>query len=124
MIDLDAAAALMSTPDETETDPNAIISADDALRRQEELDKQFAAMAAETEEEDPNAIISADDALRRQEELDKQFAAMAAETEEEDPMAALLAADENDDDEATANHEESDYDPFAALDDFADQKEA
>ena len=92
MIDLDAAAALMSTPDETETDPNAIISADDALRRQEKLEKQFAAMAAETEEEDP--------------------------------MAALLAADENDDDEATANHEEPDYDPFAALDDFADQKEA
>lgn len=56
--------------------------------------------------------------------MEKQFAAMATETEEEDPMAALLAADENDDDEATANHEESDYDPFAALDDFADQKEA
>ena len=71
----------------------AIISADDALHRQEELDKQFAAMAAETEERDPNAIISADDALRRQEELDKQFAAMAAETAERDPNEIISADD-------------------------------
>ena len=64
-----------------------ITSADDALRRQEELDTQFAAMAAETEERDPNEIISADDALKRAEAMD------ALAKEAKDPMAALLAAD-------------------------------
>ena len=51
------------------------------------MDKQFAAMAAETEERDPNEIISADDALKRGEAMD------ALAKEAEDPMAALLAAD-------------------------------
>ena len=122
-----------------ELDPNEIISADDALHRQEELDKQFAAMAAETEERDPNEIISADDALKRAEAMD------ALAKEAEDPMAALLAADEaetaappvpddaasalaelmaSSDDEPASSDDDDDYDPFAALDDFGDQKEA
>ena len=83
MIDLDAAAALMSTLDETETDPNAIISADDALRRQEELDKQFAAMAAETEEEDPMAALLAAD------ENDDDEATANHKESDYDPFATL-----------------------------------
>ena len=98
-----------------ERDPNEIISADDALRRPEELDKQFAAMAAEAEERDPNEIISADDALKRAEAMD------ALAKEAEDSTAALLAADEE---ETASNSDDDDYDPFAPLDDFGDQKEA
>ena len=55
MLDLDAAAALMSTPDETEADPNEIISADDALKRAEAMD------ALAKEAEDPMAALLAAD---------------------------------------------------------------
>jgi len=99
-------------------------------------------MAAEPAERDPNEIISADDALKRAEAMD------ALAKEAEDPMAALLAADEaetaapaappvpddaasalaelmaSSDDEAASSSDDDDYDPFAALDDFGDQKEA
>ena len=99
-------------------------------------------MAAETAERDPNEIISADDALKRAEAMD------ALAKEAEDPMAALLAADEEEsaapaappvpddaasalaelmassDDEPASSSNDDDYDPFAALDDFGDQKEA
>jgi hypothetical protein len=99
-------------------------------------------IAAEAEERDPNEIISADDVLKRAEAMD------ALASEAEDPMAALLAADEEEssapaappvpddaaralaelmasrDDEPSSGGDDDDYDPFAALDDFGDQKEA